>query len=303
MFSWNADDQHDRWIYRTIYPAEVRNDKQRLIQFKNMEELDAEADWNFNDYLETNQPLTMSQKSLTGLSFFSFANDHLNVIISRDLPAEAESGDVFAVLVESKDSVANSNAYKQIVTKRSQPKKIRNVANAEVTLKTFICYKANSELLTADMPFCCIYDNNPQNHRTVAPVADAGIECIDCTIGGRLGAEPITQPTLYVMLDFRMHCFRFRAAAKPRPLSAGFNREVHRLACVLYRGFDTDCSEEDSKNIIDILRFFDQLDYKLSALKLLRKQRVIELLRALFLNECMDEEETMEVQAVLMWNL
>jgi hypothetical protein len=193
-----------------------------------MEELDAEADWNFTDDLETNQPLAMSQSSdLAGLFFFSFANDHLNVIISRDLPAEAESGDVFAVLVESKDSIANSNAYKQIVTKRSQPKKIRNIANAEVTLKTLICYKANSELLTADMPFYCIYDINPQNLRTVAPVADAGIECINCTIGGRLGAEPITQPTLYVMLDLRMHCFRSAAQRNLDPcLSASIEKFI-----------------------------------------------------------------------------
>jgi hypothetical protein len=304
---WNADDQHDRWIYRTIYPADLRTSEHRLIQFRNMEEFDAEANWNFDENETTNQPLTMSQRktlakaNLTGLSFFSFANEHLNAVISPDLPTQAEIGDVFAIIVESNPSIANSNAYKQIVTKRSQPKKIRNAANAEVTFKAFICYKANSEFLTAGDPFCCIYDNNPQNHRTVAPVENAVIECIECTIGGRLGAEPITQPTLYAMLGFRMHCFRLRTAAKPRPLSSRFNRDVHRLACVLYRGFDTDCSEEDSKNIVDVLRFLDQLDYRFSALKLLKKQCVIELLSTLFLNECINEEETMEVEAVLLW--
>lgn len=309
MFAWNADDQHDRWIYRTIYPADVRNDQHRLVQFKNMEEIDAEANWNFDDYLVTNnQSLIMSQRSILtepfpmGLSFFSFANDHdANVIISPDLPTQAESGNVFAIIVESNASIENSNAFKQIVTKRSQPKKIRNAANAEITLKSFICYKANSELLATGRPFCCIYDNNPQNHRTVAPVEHAYIECIDCTIGGRLGAEAITQPTLYEMLGFRMHCFRTRALVKPRLPSPSFNRDVHRLACVLYRGFDTDCSEEESKSIIDILRFLDQLEYRLSALKLLKKQCVIELLSALFLSECINEVETLEVEAVLLW--
>lgn len=301
-----ADDGNDRWIYRTIYPAEVRNDRNKLIQFKNMEEIDAEANWNYDDQPPPNQ-LTMSQRTTLkeacpmGLSFFSFAEHHSGATISSDLPIQAETGDVFAIIVESNAAIGNSNAYNQIVTKRSQPKKIRNAANQEVTLKTFICYKANSELLQTGMPFCCIYDNNPQNHRTVAPVDGFNINCVDCTISGRLGAEPITNPSLYDMLDFRIHCFRMRAAAEPRPLSSNFDRDVHRLACVLYRGFDTDCSEEDSMNIVCILRWLDQLDYRFAALKILKKQNVIDLLSVLFSNECINEEETMEVEAVLAW--
>lgn len=268
---------------------------------------EAEADWNFDEHLASGQPLTMSmRKTLTeafpmGLSFFSFANDHENAVISVDLPLQAEIGEVFTVIVENNQAIANTNAYKQIVMKRSQPKKIRNAANAEVTLKTFICYKANSESLQAGSPFCCTYDNNIQNHRTVAPAEAAMIECIDCTVSGRLAAEPITQPTLYTMLDFRMHCFRMRAAAEPKPLLPSFNRDVHRIACVFYRGFDSDCSEEDSRNIVAILRFLEQNDYRFSALKLLKKECVIELLNSLFSNECLDEEETKEVEGCLFW--
>lgn len=304
MLMWNVDDQHERWIYRTIYPADVRNDEHRLIQFKNMEEIDAEADWNFED--PSNPPLIMSQrKPLTevfpvGLSFFSFANDHVNTIISNDLPTQAEIGQVFTVIVENQD-ITDTNAFKQIVKKRSQPKKIHNAAGREVTLKTFICYKANSDLLLAGSPFCCIYDNNPQNHRTVAPAEAAMIPCIDCILSGRLAAEPDTDPTLYTMLGFRMHCFRMRAAAEPKPLLPSFNRDVHHMACVFYRCFDTDCSEEDSKNIVAILWFLEQLDYQFSALKLIKKQCIIELLTSLFSNECLNEEETKEVEASLLW--
>ena len=177
---WNADDGNDRWIYRTIYPAEVKIAEHRLIQFKNMEELDAEADWNFDDH-----PLRMSvRRTLTeafpiGLSFFSFANDHKSAVISNDLPLPAEIGEVFTVIVENNQAIANTIAYTQIVTKGSQPKKIRNAAGADVTLKTFICYKANSESLLAGAPFRFIHDNNPQNHRIVAPSEAAMIECIE----------------------------------------------------------------------------------------------------------------------------
>jgi hypothetical protein len=72
---WNDNDNHRRWIYRTISPAEVKDDEHRLIQFKNMEELDADANWNFDGSLASGQPLTMSHKiALTeafpaGLSF------------------------------------------------------------------------------------------------------------------------------------------------------------------------------------------------------------------------------------------
>lgn len=304
---WNADDRDERWIYRTINPGEVNNYEHRLIQFKNMEEMDAEAEWNFDEHLASGQPLMMStRKTLTetfptGLSFFSFANDHEDAVISTDLPVQGESGEVFTVIVENNQAIANTNAYKQIVTKRSQPKKIRNSANAEVTLKTFICYKADSELLQVGSPFCCIYDNNPQNHRIVAPAKATMIECIDCTVSGRLAAEPITQPTLFTMLGLRMHCFRMHAAAKPKPLLPSFNRDVHRMACAFYRGFDTDCSEEDARNLVAILRFLEQNDYRLSALKLLKKDCVIELLKSLFSSECLDEEETKEVEGCLFW--
>eukprot|EP00981_Chlorochromonas_danica_P015137 scaffold10699_cov186-Ochromonas_danica.AAC.2 len=160
-----------------------------------------------------------------------------------------------------------------------------------------------------------VYDdnnNNPQNHHhrrvttVVAPIEGVSINCIDCIIGGHLAAEPITQPTLYTMLGFRMHCFRIHAVAEPKPLqlllpTTSFNRDVHHLACVLYRGFNTDCSEEDTKNIVAILRFLEELNYEISALKLLKKQSVIELLLTLFSNECLDEEETKEVLACLSW--
>jgi len=157
MFEWNADDENDRWIYRTIYPKEMNNASQRLIQFKYMLEVDAEADWNFDenvDYEETNQPIIMSQRRTLidpfpkGLSFFSFAKYHLNVLTCTDLPEQAEMGDHFAVLVENNDSISNSKIYKEILKRRTQPKKIHNAAGAEVILKAFICFKANSELLT-----------------------------------------------------------------------------------------------------------------------------------------------------------
>lgn len=230
------------------------------------------------------------------LSFFSFANDHSNVTMISDLPSQAESGDVFSVPVDQ-----NSAAYQQIVTKGSQPKKIHNAANAKVTLKAFVCYKADVRGLQGNNQFCCVYDNVPHNHRTVAPVEGEFINCVHCKIGGRLGPEPTTTPSLYDMLGFTMHCFRMRAAAEPRPLHESFNGDVHRLVRVLYRGFDTDCSEDNSMNIVAILRFLDQLDYKLSALKLLKKQCIMELLDNLFLSECIDEEETVEVEAVLSW--
>eukprot|EP01032_Pedospumella_encystans_P012352 gene12352-14298_t len=272
-----------------------------------MEEVDAEADWNYDEHIESNAPLLMSQrKPLTeafpvGLSFFSFENDHCKVVVSDDLPSQAESGEVFTVVVANNPTIANSTAYKQIIAKRSQPKKIRNAANAEVSLKAFICFQANSELLVAGLPFCCVFDNNPHNHRTVAPVENGSISCVDCVIGGRLAAEPVTEPTLFEMLDFRMHCFRMRAAAEPKPLLPFFDENVHHIACVLYRGFDSDCSEEDAANIVCILRFFAQLDYSLSALKLIKKSCVMNLLGGLFTNEYLDEEETKAVESCLWW--
>ncbi len=62
MLAWTADDGNDRWIYHTIYPADVRNDRNKLMQFKNMEEIDAEANWNYDDQPPPNQ-LTMSQRT------------------------------------------------------------------------------------------------------------------------------------------------------------------------------------------------------------------------------------------------
>jgi hypothetical protein len=309
MLAWGADDHQDHWIYRTILPNEVRIAEHRLIQFKNMEEEDAEAEWNYDNHRASDgaEPLVMRQRRRPteefpmGLSFVSFENDHLNLVMSADLPDTADTGDVFAVIVENNPAAKNSSAYNQIVGKRSQPKKIRNAAGAVVTLKAYICYKANSASLTADSPFCCLHDNNPPIIRTVAPAEGSIINCIECSIGSRLAAEPMTVPTLFTMIEFRMHCFRMHAAAEPKPLLPSFNRDVHRLACVFYRGFDTDCSEEDSKNIVAILRFLEQFDYLLSALKLLRKQCVIDLLQGLFSSEFLDEEETKEVVACLLW--
>jgi hypothetical protein len=63
-----------------------------------------------------------------------------------------------------------------------------------------------------------------------------------------------------------------RAAAKPRTLSSLFDNGVHRLACKLYKGFESDCCcEEDSKNIIAALRFLDELSYKAESLKFIKK--------------------------------
>jgi hypothetical protein len=304
---WNDNDNHRRWVYRTIFPAEVKDAEHRLIRFENLEQIDADANWNFDGSLASGQPLTISQKIAlmeafpAGLSFFAFNNDHLNAIISTDLPTQAETGNVFAVIVENNRSIANTNAYKQLVTNRSQPKKIRNADNVEVTLKVFICYKANSELLIAGSQFCCVYDNHTLNHPTVAPAEDAIIGCEDCKIGGHIPAEPITQPSFFTVLDCKMHCLRIRAAEEPKQLLPTFNRDVHRLACVFYRGFDTDCSEEDSKNIVAILRFLEQFDYEFSALMMLKKQDVIDLLMSLFSNECLNEEETKEVVVCLLW--
>eukprot|EP01036_Dinobryon_divergens_P028237 gene28237-37150_t len=308
--NWTAEDSHGRWIYRTIYPSEVRMASQRLIQFENMEELNAEADWNFDQRTEDpNIPFTLSQRMTLvdifpkGLSFFSFENDHPPAKIVQDLPVVAEMDDTFAVIVEGNAIVGNSNAFNQIVNKRSQPKKIHNAANEEITLKAFICYKANSDNLLGSQ-FIMVSDNNPIYHRTVAPAENEFISCVDCLIGGRLGAEPIpigAQPSLFNLFEFKMHCFRMRAAAQPRPLCSEFDSDVHRLACVLYRGFDGDCCEEDTKNIIAILQFLDKNGYSIEALKMIKKQILIDLLTVLFMSECIDEEETKEVGLVLSW--
>ena len=92
-----------------------------------------------------------------------------------------------------------------------------------------------------------------------------------------------------------------RAAAQPRPLCSEFDSDVHRLAYVLYRGFDGECCEEDSKNIIAILQFLDKTGYSIEALKVIKKQILIDLLTMLFMSECIDEEETKQVGLVLFW--
>jgi hypothetical protein len=297
----SADDQQIRWIYRSINPDDVPH---RLIQFQNMQESNAEADWNLDDgsaTLKMWQKRTSTGEFPMGLPFFSFANDHENAVTSPDLPTQAEHGDNFIVILEDNASAPTSLAYKQIVLTKCHPRKIRNSGGEEITLKAFVCYKGNSDLLVTGMPFCCIYDNIPQNHRTITLVEGSCINCIDCSIGGHLGAEPITEPSLSEILGLKMHCLRLRAAAEPRPLGPGVDQHIHRLARVLYRGFDTDCSEADSKAIINILHHLNQCDYQLSALKCLKRHDLVELLLNLFASECIDEEETKEVQAVLSW--
>jgi hypothetical protein len=308
--NWTSDDSNERWIYRTIYPNEINVANKILTQFKNMQEMDAEADWNYDEHIEDpdNIPLQMSQKTIStevfqmGLSFFAFANYHQSVVIVQDLPMVAEIGDNFAIIVEGNTNVQNSMAYRQFMQRRSQPRKIRNTANEEVTLKTFICYKANSDRLVAGSQFSIIWDSNRMNHRYVAPAANVFIGCTDCIIGGRLGAEPNgAQPSLFSLLDLKIHCFRMRAAAQPTAFCSHFDGDVHRLACILYRGFDTECCEEDSKNIIAILRFLNLTNYKVDSLKLIKKQCVIDLLTVLFMSEYLDEEETKSVESILFW--
>jgi hypothetical protein len=296
---WNPE---ERGMYRAIFPWEVQDAEHRLIQFENMDEDDAEADWNFG----SDQPLVMSQRRVSsqphpmGLSFSSFERYHTNVPIVVDLPTQAESGDCFAVIVEGNDPTAYPKAHHQIMVRRSSPRRISNAAGDQVTLKTFVCYEANCELL-AGSSFCCIIDDDSQYHRTVAPVENACIPCQECSSRGRLAAEHSTDPTLFDLLQLKMHCIRMRAVAKPKPLHESFHRDVHRLACVLYRGFDTDCAEDDSITIVAILRFLEPLDYALSALRLLKKQCVVNLLRKLFSSEHLDEKETDAVVACLSW--
>jgi hypothetical protein len=146
-----------------------------------------------------------------------------------------------------------------------------------------------------------VSDNNPIYHRTVVPAESEFISCVDCSIGGGLGAEPIGTQPLINLLDFKMYCFRMRAAAQPRPLCSEFDIDVHRLACVLYRGFGGECCEEDSKNIIAILQFLDKTGHSIEALKVIKKQVLIDLLSMLFMSECIDEEETKQVGLVLSW--
>ena len=146
-----------------------------------------------------------------------------------------------------------------------------------------------------------VSDNNPIYHRTVAPAENDFISCVECSIGGRLGAEPIGAQPLFNLLDFKMHCFRMRAAAQPRPLCSEFDSDVHRLACVLYRGFDGECCEEDTKIIISILQVLDKTGYSIEALKVIKKQILVDLLTMLFMSECIDEEETKQVGLVLSW--
>jgi hypothetical protein len=118
MLAWGADDHQDHWIYRTILPNEVRIAEHRLIQFKNMEEEDAEAEWNYDNHRASDgaEPLVMRQRRRPteefpmGLSFVSFENDHLNLVMSADLPDTADTGDVFAVIVENNPAAKNSSA-------------------------------------------------------------------------------------------------------------------------------------------------------------------------------------------------
>lgn len=73
-----------------------------------------------------------------GLSFFSFASDHLDAIILPDLPTQAESGDVFAIIVENNPSITSIRAYERTVTIRCWPRSVRNSANEEVSLLSAI---------------------------------------------------------------------------------------------------------------------------------------------------------------------
>ena len=121
---WNPQDRGS--MYRTIFPWEVQDAEHRLIQFENMDEDDAEADWNFDDFIGNDQPLVMSQRRVSsqphpmGLSFFSFERYHTNVPTVVDLPTQAESGDCFAGLVEENDPIAYPKAHHQIMVRRSK---------------------------------------------------------------------------------------------------------------------------------------------------------------------------------------
>lgn len=280
----------------------------RLTVFKHMLDQNAEANWNLDEHLVDGTPLELEQRhTLTdsdpkGLSFFSFVNDHSHAVIVDDLPESAEAGVTLAIVAQGNDNLTNTNAHRQLIQQKRQLRKVRNSDNREITLKPFLCYKANSELLSPECQFTCVWDNNPNYHRTLTPTAGVKIACTECEIDGRAAADPTgAQPPLLELMDFQLHCFRIRAGAEPIALKAHFDSDVHRLATALYRGLDTDCTEEHAKRTIDVLRFLDLNDYSLNALKLLKKADLLDLLLALFMSECLDEEETKKVGHVLSW--
>jgi len=176
-----------------------------------------------------------------------FAFGHENSIVVPDLPATAESGDVFTVMLNPQ-----TLAYQRSVTRRIWIRKDvnTNAAGAPILLKPFLCYRTSSSSSSSPPP------------------------CL--------------------------HCIRLRAVAKPRPMEAGFDADVHFFAGLLYRSFETDCSEEDSIRIVDILHELDRLNYSPAAL--LPKASTLELLRRLFVREDLDESETdLLVRRGMLW--
>jgi hypothetical protein len=222
----------------------------------------------------------------------------LNANFVEDIPTDAQTGDKFIVIIENNSNIEQTQAYKRMIKQRSIPKKIQSLNGREIKLSAYICYKANSQLI--DDNFSVFWDNNPVGHRTVAPIENVFIPCIEASIGNNLAAEPQTTPSLYDSLGFSLHCFTMEAAAEPRPLCSNFDGNVHQLACVLYSAFG-DCDEEDSKKIIGILRILDENDYTIAALNTFHKQNIVDLLKNIFVSDYIDPEVISIIVKTLQW--
>ena len=169
----------------------------------------------------------------------------------------------------------------------------------EIKLRTFICFKSCSHL-PDDCAFTVHWDDDPAGPRTVAPRENLFIPCVAHEVGGNSAAEPQTTPSLFDLLDFKIHCFIMRAAVEPKPLCSNFDENFHLLACVLFAAFEN-CCETDSNTAVDILKSFESNGYSHTALTPFRRQDMIDILKNIFVGEFTDEMESERVLKVLQW--
>lgn len=298
------EDTSDEWMYRTIFPGDLKSSTFKLTWFKYMDTSRAKAIWNYDDHLANPEtvPLFMTQKHELneqfprGLSFYSYEHNHSNANFVEDLPTEAQTGDRFVINVENVENIEQTRAYYAIVTRRNAPD-IGPITKTK--LRTFICFKSHSHL-PDDCDFFVHLDNNPPGHRTVAPREKSSIPCIPHEVCGKSAAEPQTTPSLFHLLNFQIHCFTMTAAAEPKPLCLNFDENAHLLACVLFSAFEN-CCEADSKTTVDILKSLELNDYSLTALTSFCKQDIITCLENIFVSEFIDEMESERVLKVLQW--
>lgn len=232
-----------------------------------------------------------------GLSFFSHHHNHSNAIFIEDLPVDARTGDRFIINVENVEKIEHTNAYHTIIRRKNSP---TIGPNKKTKLRTFICYKSFSHL-PDDCEFTVhCHNSNPSGHRTLAPRENLLIPCTPYEVGGESAGEPQTFPSLFDLLNFKLHCFIMTAAAEPKPLCLNFDENVHLLACVFYSAFEN-CCEADSKTVVDLLKSFELNDYSLTSLTSICKEDIINILEDIFVGEFTDDKESERVIKVLQW--